>query len=1019
MFIACIYIPPVNSIYAERESFYNVENEYIRFNDISQNIIVLGDWNGHISDRVEIILNKGLDENENEFLDTLSAATVLSQLNIPVRRLSCDKSRVDAWGKSLIDFCKTTGAIIVNGRFGPLSSNNTTIFNTTVDYVLCSSDMLKDIISMQVNDFNPLLSDVHCAIETSIKITPNNIFENTDTLEIPPTTAKQQENRPILKPNKWESDKKDSFLLHIDSKLLQEIHALTENSNDIKENQQDQVDSISNKISLLFSQAALATFGKKRDCLSIGKKIAKNNNFENHKPWYTSSCKYKRNIFNKARRKYNRTKSNVDFLAMKQRGKEYKREVKAAVKSHNNNIRSEIRELRKKSNVKAYWDYCRADEKNDTKNCIDFPKFVDFFKKTNDDNDTSKSAMNEKSVTVHQPENYLDTDITAKEITDAVRNLKNNKASGIDGITNEYIKASIHLLLPVYVKIFNIIYDQSTVPSSWTTGIIKPIYKQKGNKQEPDNYRPITILSCLGKLFTAVLNARLKVYTETENFIGEDQIGFRENYSTIDGIFSLYSLIDLMKKRRKKLFCAFIDLKKCFGSIWREGLWDKVNNMQLGRKMTNTLMSIYKNVKSCVKMYSHDSTGQLIFNSSELFDCMNGLREGENLSPILFSIYVNDLKLFLEEHNCQGVNIQCINGNQLDENIMYFFKMFILMYADDTVLFANTNQELQYTIDAYAEYCKLWKLNVNITKTKIMYFGKKGSYEFYMNNENVEIVDNFKYLGVVFSRNGKFSDAMIDNIEKARKGLFRLRRTFREKKIPVDCQVELFEKIIEPTLLYGCELWGMENTECIEQFRLKSYKQILQVRNSTPSYIVYGELGKLPLKCSIKIRMIKFWSRIIMGKVEKTSYQLLNIMLKDDCNYKWINYVRNILDETGNTYIWVNQQLDKRTENYIAQNLKDQELQTIRAKANMSTKGNTYIFLKVGWELEHYLASLDVDKTRALIKFRTGNHRLPIETGRYKKIPIEKRKCRFCNTVGDEFHYVLECQHFISAGKNI
>ena len=165
--------------------------------------------------------------------------------------------------------------------------------------------------------------------------------------------------------------------------------------------------------------------------------------------------------------------------------------------------------------------------------------------------------MNEKSVTVHQPENYLDTDITAKEITDAVRNLKNNKASGIDGITNEYIKASIHLLLPVYVKIFNIIYDKSTVPSSWTTGIIKPIYKQKGNKQEPDNYRPITILSCLGKLFTAVLNARLKVYTEAENFTGEDQIGFRENYSTIDGIFSLYSLIDLMKKKKKKIILCF------------------------------------------------------------------------------------------------------------------------------------------------------------------------------------------------------------------------------------------------------------------------------------------------------------------------------------------------------------------------------------------------------------------------------------------------------------------------------
>ena len=113
----------------------------------------------------------------------------------------------------------------------------------------------------------------------------------------------------------------------------------------------------------------------------------------------------------------------------------------------------------------------------------------------------------------------------------------------------------------------------------------------------------------------------------------------------------------------------------------------------------------------------------------------------------------------------------------------------------------------------------------------------------------------------------------------------------------------------------------MENTESIERFRLKSYKQILQVRNSTPSYIVYGELGKLPIKCAIKIRMINFWSKTTMGKVEKISYQLLNITLNDrSCDYKWVPYIRSILDETGNTNIWLNQQLDKRKEKCIVQN---------------------------------------------------------------------------------------------------
>ena len=129
--------------------------------------------------------------------------------------------------------------------------------------------------------------------------------------------------------------------------------------------------------------------------------------------------------------------------------------------------------------------------------------------------------------------------------------------------------------------------------------------------------------------------------------------------------------------------------------------------------------------------------------------------------------------------------------------------------------------------------------------------------------------------------------------------------------------------------------------------------------------------------------------------------------------------IRNILDETGNTIVWLNQQLDKRKEKDIVQNLKDQELQSIIAKASLSTKGNTYIFLKGSWDIEHYLTSLDVAKTRALIKFRTGNHRLPIEAGRHKKIPIENRKCRFCNSLGDEFHYVIECKHFCASRKKI
>ena len=107
-------------------------------------------------------------------------------------------------------------------------------------------------------------------------------------------------------------------------------------------------------------------------------------------------------------------------------------------------------------------------------------------------------------------------------------------------------------------------------------GKIRPIYKNKGDKSDPENYRPITILSCLGKLFTAVLNNRLTKFLDTYELLNENQAGFRKSYSTVDHIFALNSLIELFKSTKKKLYGTFIDFSKAFDSVWRMGLWKKM-----------------------------------------------------------------------------------------------------------------------------------------------------------------------------------------------------------------------------------------------------------------------------------------------------------------------------------------------------------------------------------------------------------------------------------------------------------
>ena len=137
------------------------------------------------------------------------------------------------------------------------------------------------------------------------------------------------------------------------------------------------------------------------------------------------------------------------------------------------------------------------------------------------------------------------------------KGLKNNKSPSIfDNIINEYLKNAPANLLAVLKLFFNIILDSGIFPDVWSKGVILPLYKNKGDVNDPDNYRGITILSCFGKLFTSVLNNRLNDFLESNNILCEEQAGFRKHYSTVDHIFSLKLQGDVYLAHGKKLYCV-------------------------------------------------------------------------------------------------------------------------------------------------------------------------------------------------------------------------------------------------------------------------------------------------------------------------------------------------------------------------------------------------------------------------------------------------------------------------------
>ena len=108
-------------------------------------------------------------------------------------------------------------------------------------------------------------------------------------------------------------------------------------------------------------------------------------------------------------------------------------------------------------------------------------------------------------------DNEINQPITESEILKKVKMLKNDKSPGSDSIVNEHIKSTIYMMLPIYTKLFNLILDTGIIPESCTIGVIKPIYKNKGDPKAPENYRPITLLSCFGKLFTLMIDSRLNI----------------------------------------------------------------------------------------------------------------------------------------------------------------------------------------------------------------------------------------------------------------------------------------------------------------------------------------------------------------------------------------------------------------------------------------------------------------------------------------------------------------------------
>ena len=194
----------------------------------------------------------------------------------------------------------------------------------------------------------------------------------------------------------------------------------------------------------------------------------------------------------------------------------------------------------------------------------------------------------------------LNVPITDEEVHVAISSLKNRKACGHDNVTAEMLKASGNIAVTFFTQLFNKIFSEGVYPEQWSRSVIVPLFK-KGDRDIPNNYRGISLLSVASKCYTTVLRNRLTKWMDDHEKKFEAQAGFRKGYSTIDHIYTLSATTEkYLSRTGGKLYVAFIDLGKAFYSVDRASLFLTLAKAGL----SGPFLNVIKAVVSCVRVHN-------------------------------------------------------------------------------------------------------------------------------------------------------------------------------------------------------------------------------------------------------------------------------------------------------------------------------------------------------------------------------------------------------------------------------
>ena len=463
------------------------------------------------------------------------------------------------------------------------------------------------------------------------------------------------------------------------------------------------------------------------------------------------------------------------------------------------------------------------------------------------------------------------------EVAEGVQALHKGRAADEWGLQGETLQLLAEANTAGLTTLLNRFFREG-LPAELGASVMLPIYKGKGSREDLNNFRGISILPILTKLYASLLERRLAGALEGAGLRADTQFGFRKKRGTQDAAFVLQALLDTRGKGHRYL--CFVDFRKAFDTVQRPVLWQLLRNLAVPEPFVLALESYYTSVSFRVR---HPS------GLSDPIAASIGVKQGCPLSPTLFGVFIESLLLDLlrDEHSAtfalpelQGVPVPP------------------LLYADDLALIATSLAGLQRQCDALTRWAARYGLSVNVAKTHALAVGlqssRAGALRLRLGGEQVAWVDEFRYLGMQLHTSRGFVRAGEVLYAAAVDRHHAMWRRVRELGLgDADSLCTLFDSLVQSILGYGSPVWGPAvfcgsglATEPsasslalrIERLHRRFQRTLLGLPRLTSRYLLSLETQRPPLQAEFFKSALTFLHRVmaapedsVMGRALRAS----------------------------------------------------------------------------------------------------------------------------------------------------